>query len=132
MKVTAENPRYFRRHSSLLKGEGVNWVAGSGVEGATSVTLTVSATEPKIPQSYTVRLHFAEPDNVQPGERVFDIALQGKPMAESVDIARESGGNLVAMVREFKNIEAGRTLTVELTPRTGRPVLSGIEIVATE
>jgi hypothetical protein len=132
MKVTAKNPRYFRRHSSLLKGDGVNWVAGSGVEGATSITLTVSATEPKTPQSYTVRLHFAEPDDAKPGERVFDVALQGKPMAKNVDIAKESGGNLVAMVREFTNIEAGRTVTVELTPRTGRPVLSGIEIVAAE
>jgi outer membrane protein assembly factor BamB len=132
MTVTADSPRYFRRHSSLLKGDGVNWVAGSGVEGATSITLTVSATEPKTPQSYTVRLHFAEPDNAKPGERVFDVALQGKPMAKNVDIAKESGGNLVAMVREFTNIEAGRTVTVELTPRTGRPVLSGIEIVAAE
>jgi outer membrane protein assembly factor BamB len=132
MKVTADSPRYFRRHSSLLKGEGVNWVAGSGVEGATSITLTVSATEPKTPQSYTVRLHFAEPDDAQPGERVFDIALQGKPMVQNVDIAKESGGNLVSIVREFKNVEAGRTVTLDLTPRTGRPVLSGIEIVAAE
>jgi hypothetical protein len=132
MKVTAENPRYFRRHSSLLKGDGVNWVAGSGVEGATSVTLTLNATEPKTPQSYTVRLHFAEPDDAQPGERVFDIALQGKPMAEKVDVARESGGNLVSIVREFKGVEAGRSLTLDLIPRVGRPVLSGISVVATE
>ena len=132
MKVTADSPRYFRRHSSLLKGNGVNWVAGSGVEGATSVTLTLSATEPKTPQSYTVRLHFAEPDDAQPGERVFDIALQGKPMAENVDIARDSGDNNSALVREFTNIAAGRSLKLDLTARAGRPVLSGIEVVAAD
>lgn len=132
MKVTADSPRYFRRHSSLLQGDGVNWVAGSGVEGATSVTLSLSATEPKTPQSYTVRLHFAEPDDAQPGERVFDIALQGKPMAENVDIARESGGNLVSIVREFKGVEAGRSLKLDLTARVGRAVLSGIEVVAVD
>jgi outer membrane protein assembly factor BamB len=132
MTVTADSPRYFRRHSSLLKGDGVNWVAGSGVEGATSVTLTLSATEPKTPQSYTVRLHFAEPDDAQPGERVFDIALQGKPMAGDVDIARDSGDNNSALVREFTNVAAGRSLKLDLTARAGRPVLSGIEVVAAD
>jgi outer membrane protein assembly factor BamB len=130
MTVKADSPRYFRRHSSLLKGDGVNWVAGSGVEGATSVTLTLSATEPKTPQSYTVRLHFAEPDDAQPGERVFDIALQGKPMAENVDIARDSGDSNSALVREFANVEAGRSLKLDLIPRVGRPILSGISVVA--
>lgn len=130
MTVKADSPRYFRRHSSLLDGDGVNWVAGSGVEGATSITLTLSATEPKTPQSYTVRLHFAEPDDAQPGERVFDIALQDKPMAENVDIARESDGKTSAVVREFTNVAAGRSLKVDLTARQGRPVLSGIEVVA--
>ncbi|NQV27633.1 MAG: PQQ-binding-like beta-propeller repeat protein, partial [Rhodopirellula sp.] len=130
--VTADSPRYFRRHSSLLQGEGVNWVAGSGVEGATSITLTLSATQPKTPQYYTVRLHFAEPDNAQPGERVFDIALQGKLMAENVDIARDSGSDKSALVREFNNVEASSILKLDLTPRTGRTVLSGIEVVAAE
>ena len=105
-------------------------MAGSGVEGATSVTLTLSATEPKTPQSYTVRLYFAEPDNAQPGERVFDIALQDKPMAENVDIARDSGSNS-AFVRKFANVEAGRSLKLDLIPRVGRPILSGISVVAT-
>jgi len=132
IKVTADSPRYFRRHSSLLQGDGVRWVAGSGVEGATSVTLTLSATKPDTPQSYTVRLHFAEPDNIQPGERVFDIALQGKPVAENVDIARESGGSNVAVIHEFQNVLAGASLKLDLTPRAGRPILSGIEVVATK
>ena len=129
LKVTADSPRYFRRHSSLLQGDGVRWVAGSGVAGATSVTLTLSATEPKSPRSCTVRLHFAEPDNTLPGERVFDIALQGKPVADNVDIARESGGSNVAVVREFRNVFAGASLKLDLIPRAGRPVLSGIEVV---
>ena len=131
MTVKVDSPRYFRRHSSLLKGDGVNWVAGSGVEGATSVTLTLSATEPKTPQLYTVRLYFAEPDNAQPGERVFDIALQDKPMAENVDIARDSGSSNSAFVHKFANVEAGRSLKLDLIPRVGRPILSGISVVAT-
>lgn len=130
--VKADSPRYFRRHSSLLEGEGVKWVAGSGVEGATSISLTLSATEPKSPVTYSVRLHFSEPDDAQPGDRVFDISLQGKPVAENVDIARESGGQAGAVVREFTNVSAGRTLKLDLTARKGRTILSGIEVVATE
>ena len=35
--------------------------------------------EPAKPcSSYTVELLFAEPDDVQPGQRVFSVALQGK------------------------------------------------------
>lgn len=129
IKVTGDNLRYFRRHSSLLKGDGVKWIAGSGLEGATSITLTLSSTEPKSPQPCTVRLHFAEPDAVASGQRVFDIALQGQTVAEDVDVARESGGRNVAMVREFKGVNAGGSLKIDLTPSAGRPVLSGIEVV---
>jgi outer membrane protein assembly factor BamB len=132
VKVTGDSPSYFRRHSSLLQGDGVKWVAGSGVEGATSITLTLSPTEPKTPLSYTVRLHFAEPADTKPGERVFDISLQGKPLAENVDIARESGGRHIALVREFRGIVAGASLKLDLTPKAGRPILSGIEVVAEE
>ena len=128
--VSGDSPSYFRRHSSLLQGDGKKWVAGSGVEGATNITLTLSPTEPKTPQSYTVRLYFAEPADSKPGERVFDISLQGKPVARNVDIARESGGRHTALVREFRGIMAGASLKLDLTPGTGRPILSGIEVVA--
>ena len=132
LTVTADSPRYFRRHSSLLQGDGLNWVAGSGVEGATSITLTLRSTEPQTPQSYTVRLHFTEPDDALPGERVFDIALQGRSLAENIDIARESDGRHTAVVHEFKDVLlAGKILKVDLTPRVGRPVVSGIEVIAT-
>ena len=76
--------------------------------------------------------HFAEPDNTQPGKRVFDISLQGASVAANVDIAREAGGRYMAVVREFRGVVAGASLHLKLTPKTGRPVLSGIEVVAEE
>ena len=129
VSVTGDNPSYFRRHSSLLDGDGVKWVAGSGVEGATSITLTLSATEPEAPLSYTVRLHFTEPDHAPPGKRVFDVTVEGEPLAESLDIARESKGRSMAIVREVRSVQAGKTLTVTLTPKAGRTVISGIEVL---
>ena len=53
----------------------------------------------------------------------------GQTVAEDVDVARESGGRNVAMVREFKGVNAGGSLKIDLTPSAGRPVLSGIEVV---
>ena len=129
VSVTGDSPSYFRRHSSLLDGDGVKWVAGSGVEGAKSITLTLSATEPEAPLSYTVRLHFTEPDHAARGKRVFDVAVQGESVVEALDIARESKGRAVAIVREVRSVQAGKTLTVTLTPKAGRTVLSGIEVL---
>jgi len=85
-------------------------------------------------ERYTVRLHFAEPDDVREGQRVFDVALQGKVVARGVDIFKEAGGRNRALVKAFKNISATRELTLELRPRAGKmtaatvPVLSGIEV----
>ena len=130
VQLTGESPRYFRRHSSLLQGDGVKWVAGSGVEGATKIRLTLSPEEPATPETYTVRLHFSEPDGARPGERVFDIRIQGQVMAEHVDIARESGSRPLAVVREFRDVKAGANLELGLEPHAGRTVLSGIEVIA--
>ncbi|KPL03335.1 MAG: hypothetical protein AMK75_01595, partial [Planctomycetes bacterium SM23_65] len=85
-------------------------------------------------ERYTVRLHFAEPDDVREGQRVFDVALQGKVVARGVDIIKEAGGRNRAMVREFKNVPATRDLVLELHPRAVEvtpatvPILSGIEV----
>lgn len=130
IKVTADSPRYFRRHSAFLQGEGVKWVAGSGIEGVSNVTLTLSGKKPDKPQPYTVRLHFTEPDDTKPGDRVFDVALQGKPVGDALDIVKESGGRNVAIRREFRDVMAEAELKIDLTAKAGRPVLSGIEVIA--
>ncbi|MFP6763466.1 MAG: malectin domain-containing carbohydrate-binding protein, partial [Planctomycetaceae bacterium] len=132
VQLKGDSPSYFRRHSSLLQGTGEKWVAGSGVEGATEIRLTLRPEEPASPGTYTVRLHFSEPDGVQPGQRVFDIRIQGQLKAKHVDIARESGSRPVAVVREFRDVKAGASLTLGLIPQAGRPVLSGVEVISVE
>jgi len=87
------------------------------------------------PRSFTVRLHFAELDEVAAGKRVFDVKLQGKVVLEGFDVAREAGGVSKAVVREFKAIPADDVLTLELVPKaepvTGEtaPIISGIELL---
>jgi hypothetical protein len=81
-----------------------------------------------------VRLYFAEPDKAAPGQRVFDVALQGTTVVAGMDLARQVGGQLRGVVRQFKGVmTVDGTLEVTLMPR-GRgelgPVLAGVECVA--
>jgi hypothetical protein len=87
--------------------------------------------QPAAADRYTVRLHFAEPDEtVQPGDRVFDVALQGTTVLEHLDVVAEAGGPRRSIVKEFRGIQVDGELTVQLAPATDRPaVLSGIEAV---
>ncbi|MBM3878828.1 MAG: hypothetical protein FJ387_03785 [Verrucomicrobia bacterium] len=87
------------------------------------------------PVSYTVRLHFVEPDGLAPGQRVFDVALQGREVLSRFDVVAVAGGNLRGVVREFRNILVPEALSVTLTPAPGSqhgPVLCGIEMIADE
>jgi hypothetical protein len=88
------------------------------------------------PKTVSVRLHFAELEDAKPGERVFDVKLQGKVVLEDFDIAAAAGGTHRAVVRQFDGIVATRAVTVELLPASTEttsltaPTLCGIEIAA--
>jgi outer membrane protein assembly factor BamB len=130
--LTPEEPEWFRRHSSQISGTGLSWVAASGAQGLTSLRIELSPD--RQPRRYTVRLHFTEPDDVQPGERVFQVKLQGRPAIESLDVVAEAGGRNRALVKEISGVEVARELLIELAPHAAAKqqaaVLSGVEIVA--
>jgi hypothetical protein len=93
--------------------------------------------EPPKPRRFTVRLHFAELDDPQPGRRVFDVALQGKTVLDNLDILREAGGKDRALVKEFRDVEASDQIVIDLTPHRQPgdgglpPLISGIEVAET-
>lgn len=99
----------------------------------TQVRLSTQSREPK---PYTVRLHFADLENHSPGERVFNVKLQGEVMLEDFDLVAEAGGKDRAVVKEFKSVMAVDTVKLELVAATGEmnaataPIISGLEIVA--
>ncbi|MCX8036169.1 MAG: malectin [Candidatus Sumerlaeia bacterium] len=81
---------------------------------------------------YTVRLHFAETYSgvTQPGQRVFDVAIQGKVVLPDFDVVKEAGAVQKAVVKEFKGIDAGEgTIEITFTPKTQNPEINGIEIL---
>jgi hypothetical protein len=80
-------------------------------------------------------LHFLEPDELQPGQRVFDVNLQGLPVLDDFDIVKAAGGSFQSVVKEFAGVIIEKELKVTLTrtPRTkAGPILSGIELIAEE
>jgi hypothetical protein len=83
------------------------------------------------PAKYTVTLHFAEPEALQPGQRLFSIVLQGRPVLRDLDVAKQAGGHHRALVREFKGIKVRDTLEVRLVPSprasSKKPILAGLQ-----
>jgi len=106
-------------------------VLGGGFE-----RLLMVARELAQPRTVSVRLHFAELEDVQPGQRIFDVKLQDKIVLEGFDVVAAAGSKHRAVVRQFDDILATRAVSVELLPglaeitsRTA-PTLCGIEILA--
>jgi outer membrane protein assembly factor BamB len=85
--------------------------------------------------SYTVRLGFNGLPGDRAGRRLFDIKLQGKVVLEGFDIMETAGRANRALVKEFKGIEAGESLTLELVPESTdpqadqAPIINFIEVV---
>ncbi|MBM4035037.1 MAG: hypothetical protein FJ291_25115 [Planctomycetes bacterium] len=136
---------------------GLPWVSASGATGLRSLSITLASRltkwrrehptmisrwlgrnkRPKLPpQRYTVRLHFVEPDAASPGDRVFAVALQGRTVLDSLDVACEAGGPRRPLVKEFTAVEVTDDLHIALTPtpaaRIPEPVLCGVELVGEE
>ncbi|MHC4509876.1 MAG: malectin domain-containing carbohydrate-binding protein, partial [Planctomycetota bacterium] len=121
------NPECFRHHSSWFEGESLAWVTASGAIGLTRVTIPTNNAQQK---QYLVRLFFAEPEDAEAGQHVFDVVLQGREVLTNFDIVRETPPDGTGVVKEFRSIEATSQITLELRPSTGRPVICGIEVIA--
>ncbi len=111
------------------------WLYTSGCQAETDLKFRLL--DPGSPATaYTVRLHFAEPDIVQPGERVFDVLLQGEPVLQGFDIVQATGKPRRAIVKEFAGVHVTGELMVGLrsvaTAADRKPILCAIEAVREE
>ncbi|MCE9553386.1 MAG: PQQ-binding-like beta-propeller repeat protein [Planctomycetes bacterium] len=129
VKMDADNPRWFRFPTRLIQGPGPNWVAASGVEGIRSLTIPLGG-DSRDSGRYTVRLFFMEPNACQPGERVFDVAINGHSVLSAFDPIKAAGGTKRSVVREFADVDGTVALQIDFKPKVGRTLLCGVEIVA--
>ena len=91
-------------------------------------TYTLPNLTPNAP--YVVRLHFAENTAANPGERVFDVRLNGQPVLTHFDIYA-AVGPLKAIAPEFlTSSDSTGMLTIAFATVTGAAKSSGIEVFA--
>lgn len=119
---------YYRGHALEMTGEA-RQVTASGLEGAVKIRIPLLS---DAMHGFTVSLHFAEPTAKGPGERSFDVLLQGEPVIEQLDIFAAAGGARRGLIRTFSSVAADKALTIELKSVPGSslaPLLCGIKIV---
>jgi len=128
--------KYFSRNFQGfdVKGTDKPWLFASGSRGLTSCVLPLIG-EGQDAARYTVRLYFVDTENSEAGQRVFNVALQGRTQLRSFDIVKEAGGPNIAVVKEFRGIKVRDGLQVELVPRVDNPtaeqapLINGIEVI---
>jgi len=130
---------YFRYDSDVVAIEKTDkpWVFTSGCAGSVTCRITLTDSEGEAAH-YTVRLYFAEPDEVAAERRVFDVKLKGDVILNDFDIVKAAGGSRIALVKEFRDIKVNDTLVVELVDQDSSagdrcpPLLNGIEVIRHE
>jgi outer membrane protein assembly factor BamB len=116
----------------LLKIGGTDqpWLYTSGCQAETDLGFRLLEKD-AAPARYTVRLHFAEPDEIAVGQRVFQVSLQGEPVLRDFDIVQQASGPRRALVKEFRGIRVTGELTIGLrsaAPACPRPpILCALE-----
>ncbi|MCH9726112.1 MAG: PQQ-binding-like beta-propeller repeat protein [Planctomycetes bacterium] len=120
-----KNPTYRYRHTNWMQtGDAWPWVAASTVEGLQELVL-----HDLNPGVYTVHLYFAEVDNIQPGQRIQTIYLQGQTALSDFDILAEAKHPMTGISRKVENVEVDGTLTITLQAVKGESLISGIELI---
>ena len=142
IKINSENHTRFYQHSSGIRVESnpetaPAWVVASGIEGISSINITLAEKSTQSPiqdRPYTVRLYFSEPHEVKPGQRIFDVTIQGQQVLENLDIAKVAGGTNKPVVREFKGIlvkhDLALTFASSRSDAQKPPLICGIEMIA--
>jgi len=124
--VEPKEPEVFRFHSSAVISGELPWVASSGLIGVRRLTLKVDDDRPR-----RLSLHFCEPDeDCGPGERRFDVTLQGEKVLADFDVAKAAGGARRGVVKTFVAAPAKGEIVIELMAHGGKPtIVSGLEVL---
>jgi outer membrane protein assembly factor BamB len=96
------------------------WIDASWAQGISSFVLPLRSKD-QGEAKYTLRLYLASPSGDKPGERTFDVKLQGKTVADNVGAQ--------AKVFTLKDITVETNLQIEIASRgTKPPAITGLEV----
>ncbi len=134
------NGGFFTQNSQTTEIAGTQspWLYSSSSRGIKKLAIPLRGKEDS-PAEYQLRLHFADLNtDSKPGQRVFDVKIQGKTVIQGLDVFAESKGALTSLVREVNGVKIEKNLIVELVPskKTSSPlempILNAIEILQTK
>lgn len=81
--------------------------------------------------SYTVRLHFDEFYWTQPGQRVFNVSINGTQVLSNFDILATAGGQDIAIAEPFTATAGAQgQIVLQFTTITDNAEINGIEVIA--
>ena len=125
--VHVDSNAYWTVHHPFRFGpQELRWVYSSCLENVSTFEMELNETT----ADFTVRLYFAEPDNVQAGERVFDVTLAGKTVLRDFDVVKAAGTPRRGIMKEVNGVDCSGSLKLEFESRTERgAILSGIELI---
>lgn len=103
--------------------------APQGVYQSFTIGNTLAYQLPVPDGSYKLRLHFMEYAATAPGQRLFDIKINGQVVKTSFDIFAAAGARFKADAESFDvSATAGAGLLIELVSINSYAILSGIEL----
>ncbi len=77
-------------------------------------------------ETYTVTLHFAEPNNYVAGDRKFDVVAEGQTIYTDFDVVAQAGASHKAMTVTFQIPVTGPTLDLDFLSKFGNKVKEAI------
>lgn len=117
---------------------GYSWGVTNGISGTTSPALYqtcrygpafnyVSA----VPNgTYTVTLKFAEVSRTAPGQRQFNVSINGSPVLTNFDIFAAAGGEYMVVDKTFTVAVAGGQINIAFTAGSDWAMVNAIQITA--
>jgi beta-galactosidase len=78
---------------------------------------------------YEVELRFAEP-SAKPGQRVFDVAVNGRVVADKLDLAAQHGLARAVVIRTTLSAVGGNGIVATFKAVTGKAILNAIRVKA--
>jgi len=102
---------------------------------APKLEYSIPAPRPPAGKSYTIRLHFAELYDGSAGQRVMDVAINGRTVLSKLDVFAETGAKFKALVKDISGImpDAAGDITITFTAEAGHAdanaAVNGIEIL---
>jgi Malectin domain len=129
VKIDTVNYYEIRKDPISVVSESTPWISASAIGGIRSMEITLSKEDFVPESSYRVNLYFSEPENMQKGDRIFDVIIQEDKVMVDFDIIGETGKKDKEIVKSFSGIVAGNTMTIKMNPKQGNTILSGVELI---